>query len=148
MEVGKEYLLDNLKIREEFESLCGIYFLLKNKEVVYVGQTTNFHQRIGAHKEKDYDSYCFVKVEKNKLDKAEIENIMLYKPIYNKQLNNEMISLESIKNRLKKLKVESKKHNKRNIMNLIKNNGIEIFYFDSLMYIRNTDFDFLYRLVK
>ena len=30
----------------------------------------------------------------------------------------------------------------------IKNNDIEIFYFDSLMYIRNTDFDFLYRLVK
>ena len=148
MGVGKEYLWDNLKRREEFESLCGIYFLLKNKEVVYVGQTTNFHQRIGAHKEKDYDSYCFVKVEQNKLDKAQIENIMLYKPIYNKQLNNEMISLESIKNRLKKLKVESKKHNKRNIMNLIKNNDIEIFYFDRLMYIRNTDFDFLYRMVK
>ena len=148
MEVGKEYLLDNLKKREDFESLCGIYFLIKNKEVVYVGQTTNFHQRIGAHNGKDYDSYCFVKVEKNKLDKAEIENIMLYKPIYNKQLNSEMISLESVKNRLKKLKVESKKHNKRNIMNLIKNNDIEIFYFDSLMYIRNTDFDFLYRLVK
>ena len=146
MIVEKEYLLNNLKERQE--SLCGIYFLLKNKEVVYVGQTTNFHQRIGAHKEKDYDSYCFVKVEQNELDKAEIENIMLYKPIYNKQLNSEMISLESIKNRLKKLKVESKKHNKRNIMNLIKNNDIEFFYFDSLIYIRNTDFDFLYMLVK
>lgn len=101
MEVSKEYLLNNLKVREDFESLCGIYFLLKNKEVVYVGQTTNFHQRIGAHKDKDYDSYCFIKVEKEDLDKKEVGNIMFYQPKYNKALNDEMISIDSIKLRLK-----------------------------------------------
>ena len=39
--------------------LCGIYFLIKEDKIVYVGQSKMFWGRIAQHKDKDYDSITF-----------------------------------------------------------------------------------------
>lgn len=66
----------------------GVYFLMKDKQIVYVGKTENGISRIFAHKDKDFDSYSFFKTEKSQLDWIESVNIIHYKPIYNKQFTS------------------------------------------------------------
>lgn len=65
-----------------------IYFLLKNKEVVYVGRTENkWPGRILAHlkeNKKDFDEVYSINVEKKNIDKIEKYYIKKYKPKYNK----------------------------------------------------------------
>lgn len=67
-----------------------IYFLIKNKEIVYVGQTTNLFNRLGHHQQKhintttkvmhsqikksrtiDFDSFSYIECDKNDLDRLE-----------------------------------------------------------------------------
>lgn len=64
-----------------------IYFLLKNGDVVYVGQTTKGIARPFAHKDKDFDEIKIIYCEKEQLDLFEDTYIQKYKPIYNKQNN-------------------------------------------------------------
>jgi len=62
----------------------GIYFLIKNKKIVYVGQSVSVYKRILEHVDKDYDSYYWIKCPKNKLNSVEALYIHLFKPILNK----------------------------------------------------------------
>lgn len=73
------------QIKLQKENLTGIYFLLKDNHIVYIGKTTNGMRRILTHKDKDFDSYSFFKVKQHELDVVENLNIVYYKPIYNKQ---------------------------------------------------------------
>lgn len=72
----------------DFDSNIGfIYFLIKQKEIVYVGQTINLLNRIKSHKkEKDFDSYAFVEVDEYDLDEMELAYIIEFKPELNKNL--------------------------------------------------------------
>ena len=71
------------------EGSSYIYFLLKNDEVVYVGQTiVSPEVRINQHiKEKDFDSYSSfllpVGMSFNEINKIEAENIIRFEPFYN-----------------------------------------------------------------
>lgn len=73
---------------EKFEDvpLIFIYFLIKNKEVVYVGQTTQGYSRIQAHTDKNFDSVYFIRCDEYDLDELESKYVIKYKPIYNKAL--------------------------------------------------------------
>lgn len=53
--------------------------------------------RISFHKytDKDFDSFCFINFDKNKLDKFENYYIIKYQPKYNKFLNKESSKLIS-----------------------------------------------------
>lgn len=43
------------------EELSGVYFLVHEGKVVYVGQSYNVHGRVAAHKRgKTFDSWCYV----------------------------------------------------------------------------------------
>lgn len=64
-----------------------IYFLLKNKEVVYVGQTKVGLARPFSHRDKDYDEIKIIYCDSSELDITEDKYIQKYKPIYNKQNN-------------------------------------------------------------
>lgn len=66
-------------------TICGIYFLIKEGEVVYVGQTINMFLRIGEHasSEKDYDEVVCVPVNEDELSFYENEYIASLKPKYN-----------------------------------------------------------------
>ena len=68
-------------------SFCFVYFLLKDDKVVYVGKTINGLFRIREHSvDKEFDSFCMLKVDKNKLLDIEADNIFKYKPIYNRTI--------------------------------------------------------------
>lgn len=61
----------------------GIYFLIQNKKVMYVGQSVSVLRRIGNHFDKKFDSFAFVPCDKKVLDKLETLYIHLLRPPLN-----------------------------------------------------------------
>jgi len=52
-----------------YEGSSGVYFLIKDNRVVYVGQSVNIFARIASHaSHKDFDSYAYVSCPKDQLD--------------------------------------------------------------------------------
>ena len=68
----------------------GIYFLIKDEEVVYVGQSIEIFRRIGKHRNegKDFDSFAFIECEKSELDKLEAKYITALAPELNWTFGN------------------------------------------------------------
>lgn len=67
---------------------CGIYFLWKNKSIVYVGQSTAIASRVGQHAQsKDFDFYSFVPCCREALDFLESYHIHRIKPVLNGPFN-------------------------------------------------------------
>ena len=67
--------------------LTGIYFLISDSEVVYIGQSLNIYQRINRHlsdNKKIFDEVKFIEYEKEFLNDRESEYINLFIPKYNK----------------------------------------------------------------
>lgn len=64
-----------------------IYALIKNKEIVYIGQSLNIMARLGTHIQegvKDFDSYAIVcKADESNVDIIEQKYIDDLKPKYN-----------------------------------------------------------------
>lgn len=77
-----------VKAAEPWAGSCGVYFLVKDGEVVYVGQSKNCHGRIGQHPDKDFDSYAFYPCSKDELDIFESAYIHYLQPRLNGCLNN------------------------------------------------------------
>lgn len=83
--------LDNIE-SYKVHNCIGIYFLYKDDELVYIGQSKNIGLRIyDGHvrgKAKDFDSYKFVEISDdyniNKIERLLIEK---YLPTYNKSFN-------------------------------------------------------------
>lgn len=65
------------------EVLSGVYFLILNKKVVYVGQSKNILVRICAHKDKKFDSFAFLTCRENEMDIIESLYIHLLQPEQN-----------------------------------------------------------------
>jgi len=64
---------------------CGIYFCLFEGEIIYIGKTTDFNQRIFAHKyctglNLDFDNFRFIACAESKLDHYEQRWIHKFKP--------------------------------------------------------------------
>ena len=82
---------------------CGVYFLIKNEEIVYVGQSINVHSRITQHlASKDFDSVSFIACEKEHLDLLESMYILAFSPKLN---GNPPFGLQAV---LSKLEGEQK----------------------------------------
>jgi cell division protein FtsB len=64
-------------------SFCGIYFLIKEGEIVYVGQSKNVFGRMNGHADKDFDYISFLPCRADELDLMEARYIVKYKPILN-----------------------------------------------------------------
>ena len=60
----------------------GIYFLVENEELVYVGQSKNIHGRVATHNVQ-YDSYHYVECSEKDLDEFESAYIHIYQPVHN-----------------------------------------------------------------
>lgn len=74
------------KIRQ-IRSKCGIYFLIKNNEIVYVGKSVCIEARVAAHRskgEKAFDNVIYFECPEEEVD--QIEKILIGKlqPKYNK----------------------------------------------------------------
>ena len=62
--------------------LSGIYFLIKNKEIVYIGQSVCVFRRVYDHlwAKKIFDSFSYIQCEEKMLDKLESLYIHFYQP--------------------------------------------------------------------
>lgn len=69
------------------ESTVGVYFLIRDYKVVYVGQTTDLFQRLWKHRRsgKLFDSFSFIPCAKVDLNAVEADYIALLMPEENKQ---------------------------------------------------------------
>lgn len=62
----------------------GIYFLLKGKKLVYIGETMDFPNRVSQHKDKVFDNVRFIECESPASYFYEQRLIKYFKPKYNK----------------------------------------------------------------
>ena len=62
---------------------CGVYFLIKDKSIVYIGQSVNIANRVAQHRDKDFDSVSYVSCKKSELDILESLYILAYSPPLN-----------------------------------------------------------------
>ena len=85
MKFEEENCIDVLKYEN-----CFVYFLLKDNEVVYVGQTTVGISRPMAHYDKDFDRIKLMYCEVEELNELENKYIIKYNPKYNKTYNYAM----------------------------------------------------------
>jgi hypothetical protein len=70
-------------------SACGVYFLICEKRVVYVGQSKNVFNRVSEHAQgKNFDSYVYLPCEKDMLDKLESLYIHFLSPPLNGNAHN------------------------------------------------------------
>lgn len=69
------------------ELIQGIYFLIKDDEIVYVGQSTrSVYDRIFAHfheEKKHFDSYTILQSDEENLNDLEAAYIFMCAPLYN-----------------------------------------------------------------
>jgi len=82
--VQLQFLRENA---ESFDRVCGIYFLMLDGEVVYIGQSTNCHGRIAGHQQQDHKEFdaCYViKTDQSSLTVLENLYINKFKPAHNK----------------------------------------------------------------
>ena len=74
---------------QPWDKAVGVYFLIKNKSVVYVGQSTSVYSRISTHQHiKDFDSIAWVPCELHILDRLESLYIHTFRPPLNGNMNN------------------------------------------------------------
>lgn len=66
-----------------WEQASGVYFLIRQGRIVYVGQAVNVYVRISQHTEKRFDSYAYLPCPVDMLDKVESLYIHLLRPELN-----------------------------------------------------------------
>lgn len=72
-----------VELAKPWERNTGVYFLVKGRRVVYVGQSVSVYSRIGQHKSKDFDLFAFVPCDVTALDKIESLYIHVLRPPLN-----------------------------------------------------------------
>jgi hypothetical protein len=83
----KKYLLlkeEIVKQSEPYKNYCGIYFLIENDSIVYVGQSVNIHSRIAQHAQfKGFSRIAYIICEPHELNVLESLYIHAYQPELN-----------------------------------------------------------------
>jgi hypothetical protein len=62
----------------------GVYFLIKQERVIYIGQATNLLARLASHQVRDYDSVGFIPAPAELLDELEGYWIAAFHPEHNR----------------------------------------------------------------
>ena len=88
--------------RHDVPLVTGIYFLIKDEKVVYVGQSVDIFTRVCAHRAKDFDSFTFLVYPRHLLNLAEASYIQRFNPAMNGSLpqQNFFFSLAQLKRHL------------------------------------------------
>ena len=69
-------------------NISGIYFLIKDKIIVYIGKAIDITSRVRKHimeNQKDFDEVRYIEIEESELTYEEKYYISLYSPKYNIQ---------------------------------------------------------------
>lgn len=76
---------DAILSRPRFRMSSGVYFLIRDDQVVYVGQAVDVHARVSTHGRnwKQFDSYTYIPCEHDRLDEVERHYIRLFQPELN-----------------------------------------------------------------
>lgn len=96
--LSKEIILKNSKAYKFDNNI--IYFLMKENEIVYVGQSKNGMKRIHAHLyDVEFDSYHYINCTLDQLNDLEAHYIIKFNPLCNNSLppNNMVKSLKQLK---------------------------------------------------
>lgn len=89
-EVPKELepLQDVLYAQEPEPKVCGVYFLVRDGRVVYVGKSTHVPGRLFCHsREKPHDHVYILYAEEQDLDDIEISLIWVLRPLLNRRVS-------------------------------------------------------------
>lgn len=101
-EFSKEHVLSNsFPVPQSFSNGIGVYFLIKDNEIVYIGKSVDLRKRLGTHKRRiDFNRVFIIPhTGKDWLIDIEITYIKKFQPILNQCVNPNM----------RKLKVPSEK---------------------------------------
>ena len=79
-------MLDIDGVKEVLFYPKGIYFLINDDEVVYVGQSSRISRRIPEHLTSKKFNRIFLLIVSENIDKLEMNYIHKFKPKYNKQI--------------------------------------------------------------
>lgn len=112
-----------------------IYFLIKDNDVVYVGQTKNNLTRPFSHKDKDFNRIEILLCEENELDLIENKYILKYQPIYNTRINDGYKLITS-RNKLRNL-LNNKELTKRDIRKALNILGLKTVWVGNNEYLNN-----------
>ena len=87
---------------KRFPVVLGVYFLIADREIVYVGQSQNILDRLGKHHAEgriNFDEYFILPCEKEDLINLETIYIRKFNPKFNRQndmRSNVLMNLEEI----------------------------------------------------
>lgn len=76
--------------RKSIPLVKGVYFLFKDGELVYIGQSCNIYSRLAVHlADKNFDQFSFIEV-RNSAERIKKEKYLIqkFKPRYNKEVSN------------------------------------------------------------
>lgn len=119
----------------------GIYLLINDEEVVYVGQTKNGLRRIMQHNNKVFNKYSFIETSLDELDYYEDIYIMKFQPKYNNFYSYYRISIDSAYRQLKHC--IKKELNIKQFKEYIEDNKIEIKKFKNYLTITKDEFYYI-----
>lgn len=68
--------------------ICGVYFLLRGEDIIYIGQSRNVQQRLASHHKIGYTSFYVHTCHDAYLDSLEAEYILKFKPEFNSNVPN------------------------------------------------------------
>jgi hypothetical protein len=74
---------DIIKGSAPWATASGVYFLINDDKIIYVGQSTNVYARITSHHDKTFNSFAFIPCEPKVLDGLESLYIHIFRPPLN-----------------------------------------------------------------
>lgn len=89
MDLSKDYVISrSLPVFPR----CGVYFLIKDDEIIYVGKSVRIPNRLRDHQRgKDFDRVFFVECKEDELDDLEKRCIREFSPRLNRRLKKVVI---------------------------------------------------------
>lgn len=80
-----DYELPESRHKIEDKLKCGVYFLLKDDIVVYVGQSTNIISRVWSHRKRgvEFDEFTYVEATRDELNHLEAIYTLKFLPKLN-----------------------------------------------------------------
>ena len=83
--MNRSEIRKKLGVKKEVKFKKFIYFLIMDKVVVYIGQTTSLELRISKHNNdgKKFEDFNYIECHPDEANQLEAENIVKYNPKYN-----------------------------------------------------------------
>ena len=126
--------------RKKAERTRGIYYLFKENEVVYVGQSMLCEKRIMSHlNSKDFDEYATREIMFEGLDETEATEIIRCQPKYNKKIHKNKL-IVSLKGFLKEKNGKTPCGVKKRLEKIY-SEGVEPINFKGYSYFKRKDLE-------